>query len=332
MEPTGSTLDMQMESVERSTVFLRQEHLTLLHGLHLEILSLQKRCSELTCELNVKPPGKSELDLAEEEEQLVARCLEVEDRRAEQQCTLGELCKELTHKGALVGALRANLKDKERRFLDELKRRSHRSTVLNTQLQRQSEAAAYLSFQLHAARQKLQHQRLQQRQQALRENRENRDRHHGNPPGPQYSQAAEWDTAIFSPFSPQSPSGFSNASNTSSAIDSPVVKPKRRGSRTTSGHQLRAERARECVPQERVTCPAEPTAMPDPALFLHPHRRHHRSRARHSYSLAHRQNPLVGERGEEEGGGEGPMEPQDGAPPRLAATATASPAGCSNQG
>ncbi|XP_029571011.1 coiled-coil domain-containing protein 92 [Salmo trutta] len=159
MEPTGSTLDMQMESVERSTVFLRQEHLTLLHGLHLEILSLQKRCSELTCELNVKPPGKSELDLAEEEEQLEARCLEVEDRRAEQQCTLGELCKELTHKGALVGALRANLKDKERRFLDELKRRSQRSTVLNTQLQRQSEAAAYLSFQLHAARQKLQHSR-----------------------------------------------------------------------------------------------------------------------------------------------------------------------------
>lgn len=274
----------------------------------------------------------SSSDLAEEEEQLVARCLEVEDRRAEQQCTLGELCKELTHKGALVGALRANLKDKERHFLDELKRRSHRSTVLNTELQRQTEAAAYLSFQLHAARQKLQHQRLQQRQQALRENRENRDRHHGNPPGPQYSQAAEWDTAIFSPFSPQSPSGFSNASNASSAIASPVVKPKRRGSRATSGHQLRAERARECVPQERVTCPAEPTAMPDPALFLHPHRRHHRSRARHSYSLAHRQNPLVGERGEEEGGGEGPMEPQDGAPPRLAATATASPAGCSNQG
>ncbi|CDQ78117.1 unnamed protein product [Oncorhynchus mykiss] len=246
-------------------------------------------------------------DLAEEEEQLEARCLEVEDRLAEQQCTLGELRKELIHKGALVGALRANLKDKERRFLDELKSRSHRSTVLNTELQKQTEAAAYLSFQLHAARQKLHHQRLQQRQQALRENRENRD-HHGKPPGLQYSQAAN------------------------SAIASPVVKPKRRGSRATSGHQLRAERARECVPQEKVMGPAEPTAMPDPALFLHPHRRHHRSRARHSHSPAHRQPPLVGERGEEEGGGEGPMEPQDGAPPRMAATATAPPAGWSDQG
>lgn len=40
-----SSLSRQIGSVERSVVFLRQEHLTLLHGLHLEILSLQKRCS-----------------------------------------------------------------------------------------------------------------------------------------------------------------------------------------------------------------------------------------------------------------------------------------------
>lgn len=40
-----SRLSQQIGSVERSVVFLRQEHLTLLHGLHLEILSLQKRCS-----------------------------------------------------------------------------------------------------------------------------------------------------------------------------------------------------------------------------------------------------------------------------------------------
>lgn len=40
-----STLSRQIRSVERSVVFLRQEHLTLLHGLHLEVLSLQKRCS-----------------------------------------------------------------------------------------------------------------------------------------------------------------------------------------------------------------------------------------------------------------------------------------------
>ncbi|XP_016137669.1 coiled-coil domain-containing protein 92-like [Sinocyclocheilus grahami] len=63
MENTGSqvvSLEQQVESVERSIVFLRQEQLSLLHGLHLEILSLQKRCTELTQELNMKPPGRSE--------------------------------------------------------------------------------------------------------------------------------------------------------------------------------------------------------------------------------------------------------------------------------
>lgn len=40
-----SSLPQQIRTVERSVVFLRQEHLSLLHGLHLEILSLQKRCS-----------------------------------------------------------------------------------------------------------------------------------------------------------------------------------------------------------------------------------------------------------------------------------------------
>ncbi|KAM9318830.1 uncharacterized protein ccdc92ba [Pholidichthys leucotaenia] len=274
-------LSQQMERVERSMVFLRQEHLSLLHGLHLEILSLQKRCSELTSELKVKPAGRSQIELQEEEELLEARCRDLENRLSEQECNLGELRKELSHKGALVGALRANLKQKERHFLEELKNRSHCSTILNTELQKQTEAAAYLSFQLHAARQKLHQQRMQQRQGLLAR---------ANSQGPQYG--AEQNSV-----SPQTLSGASPSS--------PVVKPKRKTARAS----LRVERARECVPIEKVTGPAEPTAMPDPALFLHPRR--HRARSRHS--LAQRQPPLHLEKEEEEGGGEGPVEAEDGA-------------------
>uniref|UniRef100_A0A3Q0QZZ2 Coiled-coil domain containing 92Ba n=1 Tax=Amphilophus citrinellus TaxID=61819 RepID=A0A3Q0QZZ2_AMPCI len=238
-----TSLSQQIESVERSMVFLRKEHLTMLHGLHLEILSLQKRC---TGQLRQKEK------LQEEEELLEAHCLEVENRLAEKECALGELRKELTQKGALVGALRANLKQKERHFLEELKRRSHCSTILNTELQKQTEAAAYLSFQLHAARQKLHQQRI---------------------------------------------------------------------ARASS----RVERARECVPIEKVMGPAEPTAMPDPALFLHPRR--HRARSRHT--VAQRQPPLGLEKEEEEeveaSGGEGPVEPQDEAA-RLVSSAAAAAA------
>uniref|UniRef100_A0A3B5LYF9 Coiled-coil domain containing 92Ba n=1 Tax=Xiphophorus couchianus TaxID=32473 RepID=A0A3B5LYF9_9TELE len=233
-----SRLSHQIQSVERSVAFLRQEHLTLLHGLHLEILSLQKRCSELL----------------EEEEMLEARCKELETRLDEQEYTLGEFRKELGHKGALVGALRANLKEKERHFLEELKRRSHCSTVLNTELQKQTEAAAYLSFQLHAAKQKLQGVQL--------------------------------------------------------------------GAEVSS----RVERARECVPIEKVLGPAEPTAMPDPALFLQPRR--HRARSRHT--VAQRQPPLGLERDhQEEGGGEGVVEVHDEAT-RLMSSAAAPPAAQTN--
>ncbi|KAM4590434.1 uncharacterized protein ccdc92ba [Fundulus diaphanus] len=289
-----SRLSQQIQSVERSVVFLRQEHLTLLHGLHLEILSLQKRCSELTSELKSKPPGRTQIELLEEEEMLEARYKELETRLEEQEYTLGELRKELGHKGALVGALRGNLKEKERHFLDELKRRSHCSTVLNTELQKQTEAAAYLSFQLHAAKQKLHHQRMQQRQGLLSR---------------ASSQGVQHGAEQSFPLSGASPS-------------SPVVKPKRKSARASS----RVERARECVPIEKVLGPAEPTAMPDPALFLQPRR--HRARSRHT--VAQRQPPLGLERDEEEeGGGEGPVEVHDEAP-RLMSSAAATPAAQTN--
>ncbi|XP_014325001.1 coiled-coil domain containing 92B [Xiphophorus maculatus] len=289
-----SRLSHQIQSVERSMAFLRQEHLTLLHGLHLEILSLQKRCSELTSERKSNPPGRTQIELLEEEEMLEARCKELETRLDEQEYTLGELRKELGHKGALVGALRANLKEKERHFLEELKRRSHCSTVLNTELQKQTEAAAYLSFQLHAAKQKMHHQRMQQRQGLLAR---------------ASSQGVQLGAEQNSPLPGASPS-------------SPVVKPKRKNIRVSS----RVERARECVPIEKVLGPAEPTAMPDPALFLQPRR--HRARSRHT--VAQRQPPLGLERGDqEEGGGEGVVEVHDEAA-RLMSSAAAPPAAQTN--
>ncbi|KTG46437.1 hypothetical protein cypCar_00001120 [Cyprinus carpio] len=231
MENSGSqvvSLEQQVESVERSIVFLRQEQLSLLHGLHLEILSLQKRCTELTQELNMKPPGRSEAEVKEEEEQLEARCQEVEGHLQEQQQIQSDLRWELSQKSVLVGTFRTSLKEKERRFLEELKHRSHRTTVLNTELQKQTEAAAYLSFQLHSAKQKLHQQRQQQ---------------HRRP-----------------------------------------AQSGRRSSSRPSSH-IHTERARECVPRERVMGPEEPMAMPDPAVFFYPYRHRSRLRPPHRHAL-----------------------------------------------
>ncbi|XP_077168374.1 coiled-coil domain-containing 92B isoform X2 [Paroedura picta] len=89
------------------------------------------------------------------DQELEARCQAVAVQLQEKERGCVELQRELRHKESLVAALRGSLRNRERKFLEELKRRSHRVTILSTELQKQTEAAAYLSFQLHAAKLKL---------------------------------------------------------------------------------------------------------------------------------------------------------------------------------
>lgn len=84
------------------------------------------------------------------------KCRILEARYTEKEQLNLQLKKDLYLRENRVAALRSKLRDKERRFLEELKRRSHRVTILNTELHKQTEAAAYLSFQLHASKQKQQ--------------------------------------------------------------------------------------------------------------------------------------------------------------------------------
>ncbi|KAM4795505.1 coiled-coil domain-containing 92B [Rhinophrynus dorsalis] len=147
------SLERQIQSVQRNIAFLKKEQLELLHDLHLEILRLQKRCTELTQELESKQVELIQQDQFEQEMEEKCRIIEVSCNEKEQ--LNSELRKQLYHRENKVAALRSRLRDKERRFLEELKRRSHRVTILNTELHKQTEAAAYLSFQLHTTKQKL---------------------------------------------------------------------------------------------------------------------------------------------------------------------------------
>lgn len=88
--------------------------------------------------------------------ELESKCRELESQLAARAAANAELRREVVQREALVSALRCSLRAEERRFLEELRRRSHRATVLGTELQKHTEAAAYLSCQLHAARQRLQ--------------------------------------------------------------------------------------------------------------------------------------------------------------------------------
>ncbi|CAM9758931.1 unnamed protein product [Bubo scandiacus] len=147
------SLEHQIQSVQRHIAFLKKEQMELLHDLHLEILRLQKHCSELTHDLEIKELEARQQDVLDQE--LEEKCRVMEAQLQEKEKDNLELRKELQHKETLVAALRSSLRTKERRFLEELKRRSHRVTILDTELQKQTEAAAYLSLQLHATAQRL---------------------------------------------------------------------------------------------------------------------------------------------------------------------------------
>lgn len=97
-------------------------------------------------------------DTAAEEQFLQAHLLHTERHLAEQECLQGELKAKLRHKGEQASALQVRLRDEERRFLEELKRRSHKITALSRDLRKQTDIAAQLTFQLHSARFHLYHQ------------------------------------------------------------------------------------------------------------------------------------------------------------------------------
>ncbi|XP_064022241.1 coiled-coil domain-containing 92B isoform X2 [Pogoniulus pusillus] len=182
------SLEHQIQSVQRHIAFLKKEQMELLHDLHLEILRLQKHCSELTHDLEIKELEARQQDVLDRE--LEEKCRAMEAQLQEKEKDNLELRKELQHKETLVAALRSSLRSKERRFLEELKRRSHRVTILDTELQKQTEAAAYLSLQLHATAQRLPGTRPPPEQPPPADGRARRRGHRGHPRRPPGDAAA----------------------------------------------------------------------------------------------------------------------------------------------
>ncbi|KAK5858737.1 hypothetical protein PBY51_002855 [Eleginops maclovinus] len=223
-------LEQQVASVERGIAFLKQEHLAMLAGLQLEITHLKRRCHELSCELDSRFPDRS---TEEEEAELATRYEAAVHLLEDQQCMMVAARGELRAGRARASALGRNLREEERHFLEELKRRSHKITLLSRELQRQNVTTTTLCHELHTARLKL----FQQRQST--------------------ESGAEGEVE------PRAKEEEEEEEEEEEDDDEEEARHKRRVS-------LREERVRACVPQERVTSPQRPHSMPDPALFLVP--------------------------------------------------------------
>ncbi|XP_029704747.1 coiled-coil domain-containing protein 92 isoform X4 [Takifugu rubripes] len=121
-------LEQQVASVGRGIAFLEQEHLAMLTGLRLEITHLRRRCHELSCELESRFPDRI---IGEEEAELATRCEAAVLLLEDQQCMMVAARGELRAGRARASALGRSLREEERSFLEELKRRSHQITLLN---------------------------------------------------------------------------------------------------------------------------------------------------------------------------------------------------------
>lgn len=191
------------------------------------------------------------LFIPEEEVELAARCEAVERLLEDQQCMMVAARGELRAGRARASSLGRSLREEERCFLEELKRRSHKITMLSRELQRQNVITTSLCDELHTARLKLFQRRQKTEPAAESEARGKEEEEVEEEEEEDEDYEEEGSVWLLSPPPPASPSLLE-------------ARQRRRIS------SVREERVRACVPQERVTSPQRPHSMPDPALFLVP--------------------------------------------------------------
>lgn len=186
----------------------------------------------------------------EEEAELAARCEAAVSLLEDQQCMMVAVRGELRAGRARASALGRSLREEERSFLEELKRRSHKITLLNRELQHQNVVTMSLCNELQSARLKL----FRQRHSAETAGEEEEEEARGNEEVEEDEGDDNEDESSLWLFSPPPPA-------------SPHLSEASQKGRVSS---VREERVRACVPRERVTSPQRPHPMPDPALFLVP--------------------------------------------------------------
>lgn len=160
---------------------------------------------------------------------------------------------------ARASALGRSLRDEERCFLEELKRRSHKITLLSRELQRQNVITSSLCHELHNARLKL----FQQQQST-----ESAAEGEGEPRGPEVEEGEEEEDEDDE--EDEEEEDFEGESSEWLLSPPPPAAPSQLEVRHKRRVSVREERVRACVPRERVTSPQRPHPMPDPALFLVP--------------------------------------------------------------
>ncbi|XP_069475796.1 coiled-coil domain-containing protein 92 [Ambystoma mexicanum] len=150
----ASNLENRLHSAQKNLLFLQQEHANTLKGLHAEIRRLQQHCTDLTYELTLKnsdPTGSGYL----RSEELKRKCEELEVQLRQKETENNELLQDLEQKNAMIMVLETTIKEREKKYLEELKIKSHKLNMLSSELEQRASTIAYLTSQLHATKKRL---------------------------------------------------------------------------------------------------------------------------------------------------------------------------------
>uniref|UniRef100_UPI00398F58FB coiled-coil domain-containing protein 92 n=1 Tax=Pristiophorus japonicus TaxID=55135 RepID=UPI00398F58FB len=151
-----SNLEMQLHSAQKNLLFLQQEHASTLRGLHTEIRKLQQHCSDLAFELTMTSSPCDQAGSGESRsEELRKKYEELESQLKAKEDENNELIKDLEKKNAAILVLESTMKEREKKYLEELKLKSHKLSMLSSELEQRASTIAYLTSQLHATKKKL---------------------------------------------------------------------------------------------------------------------------------------------------------------------------------
>ncbi|KAL0979486.1 hypothetical protein UPYG_G00185740 [Umbra pygmaea] len=154
MASSNDTLENKLHSAQKNLLFLQQDHANTLKGLHAEIRRLQQHCTDLAYELTMKTSDPTE-DSEARCRELHCKCEELEAQLKVKEVENAELLRDLEQKNAMISVLENTIKEREKKYLEELKMKSHKLSVLSGELEQRASTIAYLTSQLHATKKKL---------------------------------------------------------------------------------------------------------------------------------------------------------------------------------
>lgn len=134
---------VHQRNMESAILFMQQEHANTLKALHEEIRNLQKKCSDLTFQINMQGLGIDDAGA------MTAKVEDLQNELEEKLQLQNKLEKDLERKEKLVRDIELLAKKQKMKHMDESRKKTQEVDQLKAELESKSNQIAYLTAELH---------------------------------------------------------------------------------------------------------------------------------------------------------------------------------------